>query len=204
VKTRRRVVLSGILLVFCAAAVLLAFSGRILWSLGAILDNGEPPRKADIIVVIGGDARGSRILTAAELAREGYAPKVFVSGGAEFYGRHESDLAVDFAVQHGYPRDAFIPFRYAALSTSDEARADIRELRKLGVHTYLLVTSVYHTARASRTFRREGRREGADLEMHPISAPDRYWQNGEWWKDREGRKLWFMEAVKTIADYLRI
>ena len=198
-KTKRRVVVSGIVLI-CAAAVLLAFSGRILWSFGAILDNGEPPRKADMIVVIGGDAHGSRILTAAELAREGYAPKVLVSGVAEFYGHHESDLAIDFAVQHGYRRDAFIAFRYPALSTVDEARADIRELRRLEVHRYLLVTSVYHTARASRIFRREG----SDLEMHPISAPDRYWQNGEWWKDREGRKLWFMEAVKTIADYLRI
>jgi uncharacterized SAM-binding protein YcdF (DUF218 family) len=199
VKTRRRVVISGIGLI-CAGAVLLAFSNRILWSLGAVLDNGEPPRKADMIVVIGGDTRGSRILTAAELAREGYAPKVFVSGVGEFYGHHESDLAIDFAVQHGYPRDVFIPFHHAALSTADEARADVRELRRLGVHKYLLVTSVYHTARAGRIFRREGE----DLEVHPISAPERYWRNGEWWKDREGRKLWFDEAVKTIADYLRI
>jgi uncharacterized SAM-binding protein YcdF (DUF218 family) len=199
VKTKRRVIVSGIVLI-CAGTVLFAFSGRILWSLGAMLNNGEPPRKADMIVVLGGDGFGSRILTAAELAREGYAPKVFVSGGADFYGHHESDLAVDFAVQHGYPRDVFIASHYAALSTADEARADVRELRKLGVQRYLLVTSVYHTARASRTFRREG----ADLEIHAVSAPERYWHNGEWWKDREGRKLWLMEAVKTIADCFRI
>jgi len=199
VKIRRRVVISGIVLI-CAAAVLLVFSSRILWSLGAVFDSGEPPRKADMIVVLGGDARGSRILTAAELAREGYAPKVLVSGAGEFYGHHESDLAIDFAVQHGYPRDVFIPFRHAALSTADEARADIGQLRRLGVRKYLLVTSVYHTARAGRAFRREG----ADLEMHPISAPELYWQNGEWWKDREGRKIWLNEAVRTIADYLRI
>lgn len=165
-----------------------------------MLDSGEPPRKADMIVVIGGDHRGSRILTAAELARKGYAPKVLVSGEADFYGRYESDLAIDFAVQHGYPRDTFIDFRYPAVSTADEARGDIAELRRLGVHSYLLVTSVYHSARAVRVFRREG----AGPEVHPVSAPDRYWRNGEWWKDREGRKLWFMETVKTIADYLRI
>lgn len=198
-KTRRRAVISGGILI-CAAALVFVFSHQILWSLGAVLDNGEPPRKADIIVVIGGDGSGSRILTAAELARQGYAPKVLVSGGPEFYGRQESDLAIDFAVQHGYPRDAFFPLHYPALSTADEARADIEELRRLGVHKYLLVTSVYHTARASRTFRREG----ADLEVHPISAPERYWQKGEWWKNREGRKIWFYETVRTIADYLRI
>ena len=74
------------------------------------------------------------------------------------------------------------------------------ELRELGVHKYLLVTSPSHTARASRIFRREG----AGLEVHPVSAPDPYWQNGEWWKNREGRKIWLLETVKTIADYLRI
>lgn len=198
-KIKRRVFISGGV-VICAAAVLLVFSSRILWSLGAVLNDGEPPRKADMIVVIGGDGRGNRILTAAELAREGYAPKVFVSGGGGFYGHHESDLAIDFAVQHGYPRDVFIPFHHPALSTKDEARADIGELRRLGVHKYLLVTSVYHTARAGRIFRREG----PDLDVHTISAPDRYWENGVWWKDREGRKIWFDETVRTIADYLRI
>jgi len=199
VKTKHRVIVSGILLI-CAASVLLAFSGRILWSLGAMLNDSEPPQKADMIVVIGGDSRGSRILTAAELVRDGYAPKVFVSGVDEIYGHHESELAIDFAVQHGYPRDEFIAFHYPVLSTVDEARADVRELRRLGVHKYLLVTSVYHTARASRIFRREG----PDLDVHPVSAPERYWQNGEWWKDREGRKLWLNETIKTIADYLRI
>jgi uncharacterized SAM-binding protein YcdF (DUF218 family) len=199
VKQPRRVVVSGIV-VLLAALSLYAFSGRILWSLGAMLDRGEPPQKADMIVVLGGDARGNRILKAAELVREGYAPKVLVSGVDDVYGHHESDLAIDFAVRHNYPRDEFIAFRYPALNTTDEARADVAELRKLGVHKYLLVTSAYHTGRASRVFRREG----AGFEMHAVSVPDRYWQNGEWWKNREGRKIWFYEFLKTIADYFRI
>ena len=198
-KTRRRVIVSGIVLL-CAVAVLLVFSGRILWSLGAILDNNESPQKADMIVVIGGDTRGSRILTAAELARKGYAPKVLVSGGGEFYGRYESDLAVDFVVQHGYSRDAFIAFHYPALSTVDEARADIGELRRLGVHRYLLVTSAYHTARASRIFRREG----SDLEVHPVPLPTVIGKTANGGRIEKGRKIWFTEAVKTIADYLHI
>jgi uncharacterized SAM-binding protein YcdF (DUF218 family) len=153
-----------------------------------------------MIVVIGGDERGNRIITAGELVRQGFAPKVLVSGLNEIYGYHESQLAIDFAVKHGYPRDVFVPFLYPALNTVDEARADTRELRRLGAHKYLLVTSVYHTARASRIFRRED----PGLEMHAVSAPERYWQNGQWWKNREGRKIWFYEALKTVADYLRI
>lgn len=198
-KPKRRLAVFGAV-ILCAATLLLVFSHRFLWSLGAILDNSEPPQKADMIVVIGGDDRGNRILKAAELAREGYGPKVLVSGQGAMYGRHESDMAIDFAVEHNYPRDEFIPFRYPALSTVDEAAADIRQLRELGVHKYLLVTSPYHTARAARIFRREG----AGLEVHAVSAPDPYWRNGEWWKTREGRKLWFLEFLKTMADWFRI
>jgi uncharacterized SAM-binding protein YcdF (DUF218 family) len=176
------------------------FSSRILWSLGAVLYNSEPPQKSDMIVAIGGDEGGNRILRAAELAREGYAPKVLVSGIGSMYGRHECDLAVDYAVRSGYPREMFIPFYYAALNTRDEARADITEMKRRGVHKYLLVTSVYHSARASRAFRRESQ----GLEMRSVPAPDRWWTNGEWWKNREGRKIWLTETLKTIADYVGI
>jgi uncharacterized SAM-binding protein YcdF (DUF218 family) len=198
-KPRRRLAVFGVI-ALCVAGLLFVFSHRVLWSLGAFLDNSEPPQKADVIVVIGGDARGNRILKAAELVREGYAAKVLVSGQDAMYGRHETDLAIDFAVEHGYPRDEFIPFRYPALSTVDEATADIQQLRELGVHKYILVTSPYHTARAARIFRREG----SGLEVHTVSAPEPFWQNGEWWKSREGRKLWFLEFAKTLADWFRI
>lgn len=198
-KLPRRIVPSG-LIVFCAAAILFASSGRILWWLGSILVAAEAPQKADIVVALGGDFDGNRILTAAALVRQGYAPKVLVSGAGAIYGHYESDLAIDFAVHQGYPVDEFIALKYPALSTVDEARADIRELRKLGVHKYLVVTSAWHTARAGRIFRREG----PGLEEHTVSAPDRYWAGGRWWMNREGRKIWFFETVKTIADHLRI
>lgn len=198
-KSRGRIFASGIVAIGLAGGAF-TFGDHILWSMGAFLTSREAPQKADIIVVIGGDFRGSRILTAAELVHKGYAPKVLVSGAGAVYGFHESDLAIEFAVKHGYPRDSFIGFHYPALSTVEEARADIAQLRLLGVHKYLLVTSDYHTRRAGRIFRREAQ----DLEEHTIGAPDRYWADGRWWTNREGRKIWFDETVKTFADYLRI
>jgi uncharacterized SAM-binding protein YcdF (DUF218 family) len=197
---RKSRILLPVALVVAAVALLIVFHNSILWSLGAVLEKNEVPRKAGMVVVIGGDYRGNRILKAAELVRDGYAPKVLVSGVEGMYGAHESDLEIDYAVRHGFPREEFVAFHYPALSTVDEARADIGELRRLGVHSYLLVTSGYHTARARRIFAREGK----DLEVHSISAPALYWQNGEWWKNREGRKLWFNETVKTVADFFRI
>jgi uncharacterized SAM-binding protein YcdF (DUF218 family) len=189
---------SLVLVILCLAAFV--FSHQILFALGTLLVNDQPPAKADMIVVIGGDWRGNRILKAAELVRQGYAPTVLVSGSGSMYGFFESDLAVNFAVAKGYPRETFVASQYPALNTLDEAQSDIRELRARGIRRYILVTSDYHTARAGRIFRREGR----DLDVRVISAPDPYWANGEWWKDREGQKLWFNEFIKTIANFLGI
>lgn len=173
---------------------------KILWSMGQMLVRVEPPSKADFIVVLGGDWRGNRMMKAAELVREGYAPRVLVSGVASMYGQSESDLAVEYAVQRGAPREVFLASHNNALSTGDEVRSDVAELRRLGVRRLLLVTSDFHTRRARGVFMRVA----PEMEIHTIGAPDRYWDGGFWWKNREGRKTWLFEAMKSVADWFRI
>jgi uncharacterized SAM-binding protein YcdF (DUF218 family) len=190
--TVKRGILAALALAI-VAILAVALSGRELV-------NSESPQKADIVAVIGGDYKGNRITKAAELVRHGYAPRVLVSGAGGQYGHMESELAIAYAVEKGYPRDIFIGLQYPALSTTDEARAVTARLRQMGVHTYLLVTSDYHSARATRVFRRVA----PDLEVHPVAAPDPDWNNGRWWITREGRKTWFFETVKTLTDRLGI
>lgn len=151
-------------------------------------------------VVIGGDYKGNRILRSGELVRDSFVPSVLVSGIKGIYGRYESEMAVDLAADRGFPREAFIASHYAALSTRDEAHADVADMRARGVHSFILVTSDFHTARARRIFLREA----AGMTMTVIAAPDPDWNNGRWWTSREGRKLWFYEMSKTLADYLGI
>lgn len=168
--------------------------------MGSVLVGSGLPYRADMILVIGGDYTGERILKGAELERDGYAPAVFVSGGGSMYGFHETDLAVEFVRDHGYTAEKFVQFRYPATSTVDEALHVIPELRAMGVHRYLLVTSPEHTARAGRVFRRIG----PDLQVRVIAAPSPVWDGGRWWTSREGRKTWLMEASKTVADWFRL
>ncbi len=123
-----------------------------------------------------------------------------MSGSGEFYGFHESRLAIDFASARGCPADFFIPWTYPAKATTDELDSVVAEFRRLGVHSVLLVTSPSHTARATRVLRRIA----PDLEIHTVASADRYWNHGYWWKSREGRKLWLLESAKTIADFLRL
>src|ERR1700733_14835099 len=97
------------LVLICAAAVALAlvFQHALLAAAGSYLVRTEAPQKADIVLVLGGDGKGRRILGGAELVREGYAPQVLVSGPGSAYGFHECDLAIQYAVRNGYPESYF-------------------------------------------------------------------------------------------------
>lgn len=188
-------------------ALALALSGILLglilfhrvwftW-MGSYLVEEQPPFAAGMIVVLGGDFRGTRILKAAELAWQGYAPQVLVSGGGDTYGRHESDLAVEWAVAHGFNENLFIKFKYPASSTRDEEQAVAGELRRRHVQKFLLVTSTYHTHRAASLFRQIA----PDLTFRVIAAPDRHFTPGGWWLDRDGRKIFLEEWTKTVATW---
>jgi uncharacterized SAM-binding protein YcdF (DUF218 family) len=192
--------LPAILALLAVAAVLYLFSEPILWKLGSLLVLSEPPQQADLIEVPGGDYAGNRVLKTCELLRAGYAPKAFVTGEAMFYGKHESQLAIDFAGTHGCAPNFFLSSDYPAVSTLSEFKDLIPRLRAMGVHKVLLITSPSHTARATRVFRRLA----PDLEIHTVASFDPKWNNGYWWKTREGRKVWFFESSKTIADYFGI
>jgi len=186
---------------FLAIAVLivvcLVTSHFWLTALGTFLIKAGDPAPADIVVVLAGDYVGNRILTAAELVRKGIAPQALVSGPADFYSLHESDLSIPFAVRHGYPESYFVAFPNDGRSTVDEARAVIAELRKRNAHRIDIVTSDYHTRRAGNIYRSQA----GDLEFHMVAAPDRYFHAESWWKDREGRKIFVVEWMKTVATW---
>lgn len=164
--------------------------------LGNALVESEAPVRADLAVVLAGDSWGHRILKGGELVREGYVPQALVSGPEGMYGLYESDLAVAFAVRHGYPEQAFIKFPNQSKSTFEEAQAIVPELRRRKVHRFLLVTSTYHTARSARIYRKAA----PDLEMHVIAAPDEYFTPDGWWHTRQARKIFFFEWTKTVSE----
>jgi uncharacterized SAM-binding protein YcdF (DUF218 family) len=197
VEFRRALLPAAILVLIAFAAV---FSRNILFWMGAILVTSEPPQKADTVEVLGGDSSGNRVMKGCELVRAGFAPKAFITGQASFYGVHESKLAVDFAGTQGCPADYFIRTDFPALSTVSELNHLTSTLRALGMHKVLLVTSPSHTARATRVFRRLA----PDLEIHTVASDDPKWNNGYWWKTREGRKTWLFEIIKTGADFFGI
>ena len=188
-------------LITVALALLAAlFHQTLLAAAGSYLVRAEAPQKADLALVLAGDYVGRRILAAAELARQGYVPKVLVSGPAGFYGVHECELSIPFAVKHGYPESYFLHFENDARSTAQEARDAVGELDRLSAHKVLLVTSDYHTRRAGNTFRDAA----PGVQFVIVAAPDGDFTASGWWRTREGRKIWLMEWIKTVASWVRL
>jgi uncharacterized SAM-binding protein YcdF (DUF218 family) len=192
--------LSRFLLIGAALVAALVLS-RGIWlpAIGAALVTDEPNARADVAIVLGGDYKGDRVLRGGELVRQGRVRAAWVSGPNNFYGGHESDLAIGYAVRRGFPAGYFVAFPNDALSTADEAALFIAELGRREIRSFLLVTSDYHTARAARTFRAEIRRRRSPVEMHVVAVYDDKYNVRMWWQTREGQKMLFFESAKTIA-----
>jgi len=188
-------------LLACLLLAVVVILARSLWlpCLGYALIHDDGPAKADIAVVLAGDSWGHRIQKAAELIRQGYVPAALISGPPGFYGLHESDYAIAYAVRQGFPAQWFIALPNSALSTGEEARVVLAELRRRNVRSFLLVTSDYHTARARRIFlAAERAMEGAPA-MRTVAAPDEHFRPDSWWRNREAQKTVFFEWSKTFA-----
>lgn len=185
--------------VLALALVLYASSGTLLVRIGSFLIDADPPQPAEIVVVLGGDGQGHRIMKAVELVRAGLAPKILVDGPSGYYGFAESDLAIPFAVKRGAPPEYFEAFPIEARATFSEAQAVDQELRRRGVRKALVVTSNFHTRRAKRIFEKYG---SGEVKYHIVSAPHPAFSPDGWWHSREGKKIVVLEYLKTIHSWL--
>src|SRR5579872_378799 len=142
-------------LLWCA--LVLAGIALIRWQvvlnwLGNYLVCSDPREPADLAVVMGGDFWGPRVLTGAQIGAQGLAPLVLISG-PPYAGRPEGELAVEFLVKQGYPRNLFAVFAHDQPSTLGEVLALRGELMRRGVKRVIVVTSSFHSRRCVILFR---------------------------------------------------
>lgn len=130
---------------------------RPLWEYLAV---SETPRPADVIFVFGsGDLRVPT--RAAELFRQGYAPRALVTGSFGPMTRHvfpkpEADVFADCLVAQGVPRAAIVT-EDEATNTLENVRLGMSALRAAGVHprTALLVAKEFVMRRCVATFEKQ-------------------------------------------------
>ena len=191
--SRRRRWLAALLLLL----PIFLFRASLLQWYGNLLVDSAPPVKADAILVLAGDFGGDRIRHAATLVRQGYAPYALVSGPMPIYGVNEADLAIAMARREGFIDERLEPVYLKASSTLEESRKFAPELQRRGIHSILVVTSDYHTARAGRLFRRV---LGGRTQVRMVATPDVHFPRASWWREREGLKTVFYESLKTISS----
>lgn len=182
--------------------VILALAASCSWWLplpGLFLVESQDPVRADGLIVLAGDYAGYRLQAGAELVREGYAPRVLVSGNNWYFGLWESDVAIDFAVRNGQPREIFEAFRHQATSTDEEMQLLLAEAQRRGWSSLLIVTSNFHTRRTGILVRRYC---PPGITVRIFGAPDRHFQPEHWWWHRESRKTLFFEWTKMLAVFL--
>lgn len=173
------------------------FGRLVVPSIGYSLICSDAPRPADLILVLGGEFYGPRVLKGAELGKFGYAPLVMISG-PPYQGRPEGEWAIDFLERRGYPRSLFCSFGHTATSTVDEAIAVARELRRRKVRRVLLVTSAYHSRRADVVLRLFT----SGIQLTSVPAPDSHYIPERWWDDPGSREIFFAEWCKLLGSVL--
>ena len=131
-------------LLFAASLALLLCGLTAFFFPQRVLTMDSGPVKADVLVVLGGGA-WERPQRAAELFKQGEAPKILVSGFGDA-AAYASSLT-----NSGVPL-ADILLEGKSTTTRENAEFSIPLLRQMGAHRVIIVTSWYHSRRALACF----------------------------------------------------
>jgi uncharacterized SAM-binding protein YcdF (DUF218 family) len=168
------------------------------------LIHSDPLQRADVIMVLAPFL--DRIVEAATLYRQGYAPAVIIAPEARGISEQELiDRGViqgsearrrDALIALGVPRDAIVILDGQTDSTADEARLFAEWASRHPITRAIVVTSPPHTYRSRLTFLRAVENLGVDIVVHPSS---RHPFNGDtWWRNRRTLRDGLIEWQKLI------
>jgi uncharacterized SAM-binding protein YcdF (DUF218 family) len=163
--------------------IALVLSALWLWfaNAGTLLIDSEPPSRADVIVVLAGNAP-DRLPWAEQLRNQGYADLLIVSDEPV----HTHGLETTWQALHRagvsapeLPDSALVVIEHPPPeSTIQEAHRAADLLRARGLHSALLVTEAFHSRRAALLFKAAFAHVG--LIVHSVAVPDSF-DLAHWW-----------------------
>jgi uncharacterized SAM-binding protein YcdF (DUF218 family) len=205
-KLRRRLLITSLFILVIAGSVYY-YRDSILISLGEYLITAYPLEKADAIAVLAGSVP-DRILEGIDIYKEGYAPLIILTK-EEKPPAYDELLRLGIKIPEGYDINRMIALKLgvpaASIAIVDE-RSDSTYseeqvlygfLKKRNLKSVILVTSKYHTTRATKLFNfiTNGR-------IKLITRPSKYdtFDPRNWWKVRRDMKQVLFEYQKLV-DY---
>jgi uncharacterized SAM-binding protein YcdF (DUF218 family) len=160
-----------------------------------VVDDG--PAASDAIVILGDDNyEGDRANRAAEVLRQGWAPRIIASGRYLRPYASIAELEQRDLLQRGVPASAIVLLQHRAENTREEGEAIGQFISAHGWKRILVVTSNYHTRRARYILARV---LPAGTVLRVLSAPDVEYDPDAWWHTRQGTKLFFRESAGMVV-----
>ncbi len=123
-----------------------------------VSDNIE---NADCIVALGGE--NIRKKEAVKLFKKGYAKKILFTG---------FEITKDDYERYGLKSNEYIYPVKSAFNTYEESQVVLDILKRYDFKSLILVTSFYHSRRASATFKRFLEKENIKVMVYPV-----FWEN---------------------------
>lgn len=192
---RGGIILRFLLLIFFLLFLVLLYMVRhpLLRLAGDYWVVGDSAQASDAIVILSDDNfSADRAARAAQLFKEGFAPRIVASGRYLRSYASIAELMQHDLTDRGVPESVIIRFPIHAEDTLEEAEALSSFLSSRGWKKILLVTSNYHTRRARYIYERILPR---GFELRVIAAADSDFDPDNWWRSREGEKLFLHEFL---------
>lgn len=175
-------------LVFFGHPFLLDKAGRLIYKKDAL-------KPADVIVILAGEDK-ERVEYGAYLFREEWSQKkrIIMAGGPVVWKYSYAALMKEHAEHIGIPgKDILLEDK--SRSTEEDAKYTKEILRKYNYKSLILVTSPYHSKRASTIFQKV---MGKDIKVIVAPVENSWFKFEEWWTRRRDRSIVLNECSKFL------
>lgn len=185
-------------------------SPHLLTAVGRYLVTEHPLAKADLVLVLSGQAL-LRTPEGARIYHEGFAPKILLTTelkprglddllrlGIRFPDTQENAIIILEALR--VPRSAILTIQERANSTQAEMQTVARFLKTHPMKSMIVVTSKSHTTRAFKIF---SAGLGAEVRLIMRPVPNDPFDPARWWHDREDAKE-VLHEYQALADFWRL
>lgn len=192
--------------------LLFSSAGLAVWSFVAwiaargLIVRAELPHADAMVVLAGSSAYLERTGRAAQLFREGRAPRIILTNDDEYAGwsneLQRNPLYVERAAQAltraGVPVADIETLKQTVSSTHDEALLLREYAEKHSLRSILIVTSAYHSRRALWTFRKVFEGSGIDVGLTIAEPGEQTPSPVTWWLQPSGWRAVPGEYIKLI------
>jgi uncharacterized SAM-binding protein YcdF (DUF218 family) len=172
---------------------------------GGILIVGDPLRKSDVVVLLGGGDQ-QRLEEAVQIYQDKDAGLIVLTNTGEVdprFGIPYTTLQTDAAVALGVPTGGIVYTDSHGNSTYEEAVAVRKLLTQSGrVTSAIIVTDPYHTLRTRLIYRDVFKDTNILVSIRPVR--NHWYKTTTWWHSRLGWETTLTEYAKLFAYFMGV